>query len=509
MATPKLAMIPTAYKAGKLYSVLPQSGVGDFTFARASAATRVNEDGLIETINPNFIGNELVTNGDFATDSDWNKGTGWSISGGVASCDGTQTGNSGLTQNNVFENNKKYKITFDLVSNGQEFKFWVNGTQYISSFYSSNTYNLYINTNTSGRLYFEGTSNFVGSIDNVSVKEVTINNIPRLDYTDGGCPNFLLEPQRTNLITYSEDFSQWNGAQFTTPNYAISPDGTQNASRLLFTGASQILLKTTSLASGVSCSATFYVKGNAGETIQLAAGGVDTMHTLSGSWQRLETNQTSVNSNILLNTFGGSTARDLLIWGAQLEQGSYPTSYIPTNGSTVTRVGETCNGSGDAATFNDSEGVFMAEISALADDGTFRNIGINGAPTNVNEDRIVIYFRDTANIINFGMESGNSSQFFSQFPLDVKLNNKLALKYSASSCSFWINGFEVGEELNKVMPTGLSRLDFNLQNGGDDFYGNTKQIQYYDSVLTDSELETLTSWQSFLEMANAQNYTII
>ena len=58
------------------------------------------------------------------------------------------------------------------------------------------------------------------------------------------------------------------------------------------------------------------------------------------------------------------------ICGAQLEQGSFPTSYIPTNGSAVTRSAETANGSGDASTFNDSEGVLMfAEMSALANDG--------------------------------------------------------------------------------------------------------------------------------------------
>tara|TARA_R110000803_G_scaffold21725_5_gene54463 strand:- start:248 stop:1495 length:1248 start_codon:yes stop_codon:yes gene_type:complete len=50
MATPSLALIPTGYKAGKLYSVLPESGVGDFDFTRASAATRVNSSGLIESV---------------------------------------------------------------------------------------------------------------------------------------------------------------------------------------------------------------------------------------------------------------------------------------------------------------------------------------------------------------------------------------------------------------------------------------------------------------------------
>ena len=49
MATPSVAMIPTGFKQGKLYSVLPEDGTGDFEFTRASAATRVNEDGLIQT----------------------------------------------------------------------------------------------------------------------------------------------------------------------------------------------------------------------------------------------------------------------------------------------------------------------------------------------------------------------------------------------------------------------------------------------------------------------------
>lgn len=158
--------------------------------------------------------------------------------------------------------------------------------------------------------------------------------------------NGLVEIPRTNLLTYSNDFTNWIGSGYITANYDISPDGTQNASRCLFTGANQILSRSSTLSTGVDCSATIYIKGTSGETIQLAAGGVDKKHTLNGSWQRIETNATSINSTILLNTFGGATARDLLIYGAQLEQGVSATEYIPTTSSIRTKfAGITQDGS--------------------------------------------------------------------------------------------------------------------------------------------------------------------
>ena len=72
MANPKLALIPSAYKAGTLYSPLPTNGDGDFTFTRNSGATRVKKDGLIENIGES-LGSELTTNGRFDTDTDWTK----------------------------------------------------------------------------------------------------------------------------------------------------------------------------------------------------------------------------------------------------------------------------------------------------------------------------------------------------------------------------------------------------------------------------------------------------
>jgi len=51
-------------------------------------------------------------------------------------------------------------------------------------------------------------------------------------------------------------------------------------------------------------------------------------------------------------------------------------------------------------------------------------------------------------------------------------------------------------------------LNFDNGTGTSDFYGKTKQIQYFQTTLTDSELEELTSWESFKDMADGQLYTI-
>jgi len=424
MAKPKLALIPAA-QGSKFYSVLPSNGVGDFDFTRSGSATRINKDGLIET-----------------------------------------------------------------VSNG-----------------------------------------------------VSRLNYPLIDGVVKGCPSHLLEPSRTNLITYSEDFSQsdWSGGNVTRElNQIISPDGTLNATKLSATASFSQIQQSYTSVNNTDYTLSLFVKSPSSNVIglRLASGVNDVrrefnLSTLSiqsmggnnqelidegivdfgNGWYRIfltcKSDGTSSFLNIYPKNSSDATFQSVYVWGAMLEQGSYPTSYIPTTTAAVTRSAETADGSGDAATFNDSEGVLMAEISALANDGTFRVISINGTATNVNTNRIQIYFRDTADIITFGMESENSSQFFLQFPLDVKSNNKLALKYSASSCSFWINGIKVGEETNKIMPTDLIRLDFVRQDGNDEFfYGNTKQIQYFDTVLTDNELEQLTSWVSFQEMAEGQLYTI-
>ncbi len=521
MATPKRAMIPTAYKPTKWYSVLPQSGDGDFTFARASAATRVNEDGLIETINPNFIGNELVTNGDFATNSNWSA-NGWVISNRQASNSSSGTGHN-LFQENVTSSGKTFKVVIKVTISAGSVVVMLGGGSggynAIGQATTSGTFTYYgVSNGTDNRILLQtGSGTTVGSvsIDNVSVKEITLNNIPRLDYTDGGCPNFLLEPQRTNLVNYSEDFENYfNVTEITlNSNYAISPDGTLNANKINFPSSSKSMYK-----SGLSLSGThtvsFYVKGegaNIGKTFNVRLQGTSVNQnlnvTITGEWVRFEAQTDGLTTFELTNrnsaTIGSGS---LILFGFQIEQGSYPTSYIPTNGSAVTRNAEVCKGAGNAATFNDSEGVLMAEFSALADDGTFRVFGLSNGSTS---NRILLYYSSTSNnIISLITGGGVVQSQLSVIVNDVKTFEKVAIKYKLNDVALWVNGFELKTDTSATMPSGLNELAF-YGSGGDNFYGKTKQLQYYNSVLTDSELEKITSWTSFTDMANGQQYSII
>ena len=102
------------------------------------------------------------------------------------------------------------------------------------------------------------------------------------------------------------------------------------------------------------------------------------LFNLTEQWQRFDITHSVADFFYAVDFRNASaTLTEVLIWGAQLEQSSYPTSYIKSEGSAVTRNGDQVYGAGDTATFNDSEGVLMAEISALADDGGVRAISLN------------------------------------------------------------------------------------------------------------------------------------
>ena len=413
MATPSLAMIPSGYKASKVYSVLPESGVGDFDFTRATTATRVNSSGLIE--------------------------------------------------------------------------------------------------------------------------EMAIN-VPRLEYPliDGvvnGCPSLILEPQSTNLITYSEDFTQgWTESNsIITSNQVISPDGTLNADKLTKSDINGSIIKVYTFVGGE----VFSIFAKADEsniltidngdgrsyfdlingTYNASTGGGYIEHYGNG-WYRCTVENSYVGTSTIrvypsdsLTSLSGTTG-SLYIWGAMLEANSFSTSYIPTNGSAVTRNAETCNGAGDAATFNDSEGVLMVETSSFEYPITQNNwLTITDGSIN---NSIGIVFESTGSVVARNEVGGVNYSYLTHI-IDYTNVLKIAFKYKLNDLQLWINGYKVSVLSNSpIFPNNtLNSLQLQYGGGSNTFYGNTKQIQYYNSALTDSELEQLTSWTSFSDMANGQQYSII
>jgi len=361
-------------------------------------------------------------------------------------------------------------------------------------------------------------------------------NYPMIDGKVVGCPHHILEPQRTNLITYSQDFSEWSIARATLEADAItSPDGglTYKLKESTDTGSHPLYFQgiTVSASASHTMSIFFKAAGRSIFRINLTNGGSATYFDLStedvtsgtgnienygNGWYRCSTTFTTTGTNqevyiepVISGTtqsYTGDGVSGLYVYGAQLEESSYLTSYIPTNGSTVTRNAETANDSGDAATFNDSEGVLMVEMSALADDGTARVFGLSDG---TNNNRIIIYYNPNSNNIESFIQSGGVSQvFFSINVNDVKEFNKIAFKYKQNDFSLFMNGIKVGTDLSGNVSIGLNSLNFTDGNGVTPLYGKTKQVQYYNSALTDSELEQLTSWTSFSDMANGQLYTI-
>jgi len=333
--------------------------------------------------------------------------------------------------------------------------------------------------------------------DGLIVNE-TGDDTPRIDFTDNTDGHLLLEPQSTNLITYSEDFSSWTttGTADVTPNTSISPDGTQTASTLNI-APSTFFYKTISTGSGtftLSC----YVKVSSGTNdfkMQSFNGtdGADTssVFTATTEWQRFEHTVTvSVDSNFYPVFISSPlTGGDFQIWGAQLEELSYPTSYIPTNGSTVTRDAETCTGAGETADFNSEEGVLYAEIAALADDiSGFRVLGISdGGSTN----RIFIGYTSNNIYANVGADTTIGSAYT---PTNASNFHKVALKYENNNCKFFVDGSQIGITTTSItIPSGMNSLQFDSGAGSSDFYGKCKAIRVYKEALSDTDLQNLTS----------------
>ena len=180
------------------------------------------------------------------------------------------------------------------------------------------------------------------------------------------------------------------------------------------------------------------------------------------------------------------------LWGAQVEEGSYPTSYIPTSGSSVTRVQETYSKTGISNLINSTEGVLFLEMAALQTTNTNSEyLAISNGTYSANS--IMIQLRNGTNQFAVWAYSGGVNQIAEIITLtDITDFNKIAIKWKLNDFEVFVNGSSVYSKSTYTAPTGLDRLEFS-RNGTAHFFGKVKQLQVFKTALTDTELATLTT----------------
>jgi hypothetical protein len=355
------------------------------------------------------------------------------------------------------------------------------------------------------------------------------DNTPRLDYTDSSCPSLKLEPQRTNLVPFSEhlESSDWSKTRCTIEdNSTTSPEGVINASKMTSTDASESYIQDNLTTTGTKLTWSFFAKkgdldyahgliwdlsangcrqwfnlstGAVGGTTTFGSGySVDsaTIEDYGNGWYRcaMVVNSTAGTQGCRVNISSADTTISSAVnsygyfYGIQLEDASYETSYIPTYGSAVTRNEDSCIKTGVSSLLNTSEGSIFLEINT-PDNALASKVFTIGDST---ANRIQVFYYGDSIRMNF-ISGGTTYAYFNHALTDVNDTIKVAIAYATNDIVMYVNGALTNSDNGATMPSVLSYVKFDNGSGGAKFIGKVNQALLFKTRLTNAELATLTT----------------
>ena len=528
-----LVMVPSGYKEDTVYSVVPSDGSGDLSFTRASNGTRINSAGLVEVVAWNAIqysedfanavwgipngGSSVVVTSNATTAPNGTatadkieiangtndrieqvstapiltSGLPCTFSCYIKSVSGTgkvgiRSGQSGVSSVLSYTNEwQRLTWTFNAAATNEIPQFCnstlVFGADSAPSFYA---WGAQLNIGSTAKPYFPTTDRL---------------NVPRLTYQNGGggCPSLLLEKQSTNILTYSEDFTNaaWakldSGSGSTTPvvtaNYATSPDGTQNADRLQCTLGSSgySLIQQSPTVSGTH-TGSIWVKSNTGanQNVYFRVSANSTAYVVTPEWQRI--NITEANGDYLTIGLRDQTGYtnyscDILIWGAQLEASSYATSYIVSTSSSATRVADDIAPKSLSSVGITSNYTLFFQLGqcvlSAAESWILQSSSGANTPFQIYGTTAILY-TSAGYIYPFSFLTTNPN------------NDKVAVAYNGTNITVFWNGVKMGQWTATTEWANLTTLDL--------LYGISTQVQYrevalFNVGLSDADAISLTT----------------
>jgi hypothetical protein len=586
-AQASLVMVPSLYKTSIVYSERPLSTDGELTFTRASNATRVGPGGLIEKVRTNLL---LQSN---SFDTTWTAQNA-TLTSGQSGYDGSSdawkveaatTSTTRLYQSSSIAANTLFTISlYAKVGNVDfvRFNLFTSGTNSIATFdltdgttISSNAIDtawedvgsgwvrisatfINVDTITEARIevrsssgtatcdagsfvYIQNAQLETGDIATDYIATTTaavsvgpVANVPRLDYLGSSCPRLLLEPQRTNAITFSEQMNNaaWikNVNAAVTANQAISPDGYQNADLVsntlvgggmdyyqLLTGSASttytysVFVKAAThtkcaLRAFVGATSPFtttpaaYFDLATASVIQSYGSATNAKIEAVGSngWYRVSMTFPTIGTSHYLNLFplsdtytlsasnaplNYSSTGGVYFWGAQYEIGAYATSYVNTLNSAVTRGADAASKTGISSLIGQTEGTMFVNAANLFPSGS-RTIALLYTSGSA-------FYQMYVNPSNQVRVDVNGSFLFLGGSIAANTNYKIAFAYKSGEYALYINGTQIATSASTTMPSSLTAYYLGNSLGGEQG-GAFSQALLFKTRLTNAQLAELT-----------------
>ena len=549
-----LVMIPSGYKTSKVYSVKPTDGTGDLAFTRSNdTATRVGPDGLIEKVRTNLA----LRSQSFATSAVWA-----TVNGTITDNAGTAPDGTNTASKIVATNSDPFVYQALTLSGSVVASCYVKGIgSSIGKNASIRAFSTITNFTITGDWQRVSVAHTAGGAQNYGVEapesaavsdEVLlwgfqveygdvatpyiatttaavsvgpVANVPRLDYLNSSCPRLLLEPQRTNSLTYSEQINNaaWGKLNVTvSANQAVAPDGTTSADLVYptTTGADRLIEQLPVAVIGQTWTSSLFVKAsgftwvlmyspnlvpcwfNASTGVFGTVGAGATASVLgqvNGYW-RISLTGTVASSNAYLyagpaNANGTTTAtangtNGLLFWGCQVEQGAYATSYIPTLGAAVTRGADAASKTGISSLIGQTEGTLFAVINSQQQGISFNwlNLSDNGT------SNWVFIGKDGLRWRNYVRANGSVIFDNSSTSIVDNTDTKIALAYKSGQIALYINGTQIATSASTFsFSSALSKLsigDISAPVGDSAKY---EEIIVFPTRLSNADLAALTA----------------